>query len=91
MNRPCAQTFCKNNYAHYDRLKRYGKACMHNNKCTMMGIAQKPNVINILDRPIKEGYKYLTDLTNDELEFCLQTERRLGGLKKLIAEKRTRS
>lgn len=91
MTRPCNKTFCKNNYAHYGKLKRYGEACMHNKECSMLGIAQRPNVINVLDRPMKDGAQYLPDLTDQELEFCLRCERRVSNKKKLLGEKRRRA
>ena len=90
MTKPCDKTFCKNNYAHYKKLKRYGAACMHNKPCSMIGIAQQPNVINVLDRPLKISEKYIPDLSREELEFCLQCEKRAGNQKKLLAEKRRR-
>lgn len=91
MTRSCNKTFCRNNYAHYEKLKRYGNTCMHNKECSLLGIAQHSNVINVLDRPLKEGTKYLPDLTPEELEFCLQMEKRTVVQKKLLAEKRRRA
>ena len=64
---------------------------MNPNTCTMLEIAQQANVINVLDRPIKEGYRYVGELTEKELEYCLNIEKRAGGLAKLRAEKRHRT
>lgn len=89
-DKPCKRTFCKSNYAHYPKLKRYGEKCMNPNTCTMLEIAQQANVINVLDRPIKEGYQHVSELTEKELEYCLNIEKRAGGLAKLRAEKRHR-
>jgi hypothetical protein len=88
--KPCKKTFCKNNYAHYPKLKRYGEKCMHNGDCSQLSIASGANVINILDRPIKEGYQFVQKLTDCELEYCIHTENRAGGISRLQAEKRRR-
>ena len=89
-DKPCKKTFCASNYAHYPKLKRYGEKCMNPNVCTMLDIAQQPNVINVLDQPIKYGYQYLPKLTEKELEYCIHAEKRAGGITKLQAEKRRR-
>jgi len=64
---------------------------MHNKECSMLGIAQHPNVINVLDRPMKDGARYMPELTDQELEFCLRCEHRIGSKKKLMVEKRRRA
>lgn len=89
-NKPCEKTFCKSNFAYYPRMKRYGEKCMNPNACMMLEIAQQANVINVLDRPIKDGHRYIAALTEEELEYCIHAEKRSSGLAKLQAEKRHR-
>jgi len=53
--------------------------------CIMKDIAMHANVINVLDRPLKEGEPYINLLTKTEISYCLATEKRRGGLARLQA------
>lgn len=81
----CFKLWCKQNYKSHPAMKRWGANCMlsKSSPCKLEEIAIHSNVINVLDRPIKDGIPFINELTSEELEYCLNTETRKSMQSKL--------
>lgn len=90
-NKPCKHTYCKHNTASNKNLKRYGNKCLKNGQCSVIDIATHQNVINVLDLPVWMGNQYIPQLTDDELDYCINNETRKSGQAKLRAHKKSRN
>ena len=85
----CKRTWCDRNCQQHPAMKRWGEKCMVSSlPCKMVDIATHANVINVLDRPLKEGEQYVCMLTKDEVCYCLAKEKRRGGIARLEGRKR---
>lgn len=90
MFRPCDKTFCKEHAEYSKKLSRYKGLCLHQGNCLLMDIAQSANVINVLDVPISQARQNMQKLTDEELDFCINTETRKTALKELKNYKKYR-
>lgn len=83
--RKCSKDWCRQNYQFHPAMKRWGDNCMLHASlpCKLNEIAIHSNVVNVLDRPIKDGMSFISGLTSEELEYCLHTETRKRMLSKL--------
>ncbi len=87
----CKITWCWRNFASSTRTKRYGCICgAPKSSCLLEEIARRENVRAVLDKTIKDSGPYIGRLTDPELEFCLQEEKRKTAHGRLAVEKEKR-
>ena len=83
-NKPCPHVTCRSNAMSSPGTKRFRQICLAE-KCEF---ASSPAVNRMLNFLISKFPA--SELTDQELAYCLSMERRPGGQKKLTAEQRRR-
>lgn len=84
----CSNDFCPRNCKQHPAMKRWGAQCMSPTiPCSMEGVADSANVINVLGRPLKDGERFIGLLTSEEVEYCLSHEKRRGGMTRLMVRR----